>query len=387
MPKISILSPTYNHEKYITQAINSVLNQTIQDFELIIADDASGDSTVEKILEFDDKRIALLRNEHNQGTVETSRHCWQQSKGEYITILATDDIYEPNMLETLSNFLDSNPEALAVFGSAYYIDDNGDLLPDSWTEIGVGKDRFMHLQQLFKLQHPFCSIAAMFRRTTLEKFGYFPSYLRQTNDMAHHIKMLFHGSMPIISNKVLRYRWRANNGNVSSRTPENDARLDFELFAILDIYRDQIDSIELLRSVFPEVDEHPWPLEENLISFHIAQIAISFSYPSHRLYGLHLLYQLLKDEAMAAHLRTRCNFTYTDFFQLAGKQPVIMDFAIYNRNNDLNAKLDALNQELKTVKNELTDALERLDRVPTSIIKFFGKTRRVARLIKQRLAD
>jgi glycosyltransferase involved in cell wall biosynthesis len=387
MPKISILSPTYNHEKYISQAIKSVLNQTVQDFELIIADDASSDSTVEKILEFDDKRLTLLLNEKNQGTVETSRHCWQQSTGQYITMLATDDIYEPDMLETLSNFLDANPEALAVFGSAHYIDEDGTLLPDGWTNIGVGKDRFMHLQQLFKLQHPFCSIAGMFRRTTLENFGYFPSYLRQTNDMAHHIKMLFHGPMPIIPNKVLRYRWRADNANVSSRTPENDARLDFELFAILDLYREHIDSIELLRTVFPEVEQHPWPLEESLISFHIAQIAISFGYPSHKLYGLHLLYQLLRDETIASHLRERCNFTYTDFFILAGKQPVIMDFGIYNRNNDLNAKLDALNYELKTIKTELADVRERLDRVPISIVKFFGKTRRVAKLIKQGLMN
>ncbi len=155
MPKVSIVSPTYNHEKYVGEAIQSVLNQTYQDFELIMADDASTDQNVKEILKFQDPRILLLHNERNEGITAASARCWQHSKGEYIIGFATDDVYEPNLLETLVNYLDHNPQTVGVFGLASYINDDSKLMNDGWTDVGVGQDRFTHLRQLFKLQHPF----------------------------------------------------------------------------------------------------------------------------------------------------------------------------------------------------------------------------------------
>ena len=259
MPKVSVLSPSYNHEKYVAEAIQSVLNQTFDDFELIITDDASTDKNVEKISKFTDRRITLLKNDHNQGTAASaSRNSWLKSSGTYISWLTTDDVYEPHMLQTLVNYLDNHPEVIGVFGSANYIDDDSKPLNDHWTEVGIGQDRFTHLRQLFKLQHPFCPPAGMIRRSALEQLGYFPPCLRQTDDMAHFIKLLFHGELPILPDRLLRYRWRANEGNLSSRTMENDCRLDFELFEILDLYKEHINSLDLLQRIFPEVEHHPW---------------------------------------------------------------------------------------------------------------------------------
>ncbi len=349
MPKVSILSPTYNHEKYVTQAIESVLAQTFTDFELILTDDASTDRNIDQISKIKDKRITLLRNDNNQGTTSASRKCWEYSSGQYIIGLATDDMYEPHLLETLVDYLDNHPEAVGVFGMARFIDDDSNLLADEWTQVGIGQDRFSHLRQLFNLQHPFCPVTGMFRRSAIEKLGYFPSYLRQTNDMAQFIKLLFQGEMTILPDKILRYRWRANNANVSSRTPENDSRLDFELFEILDIYRENIDSPELLRKIFPEVQKHPWPLEKELLSFHLAHLAIAFNYTSHRLYGMHTLYSLLKDELSAKYLQEHCNFSYTDFFKLAGEYPLVMNKAL----RDENVWLKAENLSLKSTVEEL----------------------------------
>ncbi len=225
----------------------------------------------------------------------------------------------------------------------------------------------------------------MFRRSALEELGYFPPYLRQANDMSQFIRLLFYGEMPILPDKILRYRWRANEANVSARTISNDSRLDFELFEILDLYRENIDSPDLLRKIFPEVDKHPWPLDQKLITFHLAQVAITFGYPSHRLYGLHLLYQLLKDANHAKELRERCNFTYNDFFQLAGEQPTVMNFALYTKNAELTSRIESLNNELQSTKATLEEILERLAAIPSGLIRFFGRVRRVASLLKARL--
>lgn len=362
MPKVSIVSPTYNHEKYVAKTIQSLLTQTFQDFELIITDDASTDNNIEEILKFQDSRITLLRNESNQGITATSARCWQHAQGEYLLGLATDDVCEPNMLEILVNHLDRHPEVIAAFGLASFIDDDGGLISGGWTDIGVGQDRYTHLRQLFRLEHPFCSISGMYRCDVLRKLGYFPPYLRQANDMSHFIRLLFYGPMSILPDRILRYRWRANDGNVSSRTLENDSRLDFELFEILDLYREHITSVELLRKIFPEVDQHPWPLDEDLLIFHLAHVAISFSYPAHRLFGMHLLYQLFKNEATAKSLRERCRFTYTDFFHLAGLQPLVMNHSLWSKNNELQSEINSL-QKLVA---ELNHELEIIKLVPSS---------------------
>lgn len=354
MPRVSVVSPAYNHEKYVGQAVTSVLNQTFTDFELIISDDASTDGTVREIEKFNDPRILLLKNSVNIGNTANSYRGWERSSGEYVSWITTDDMYEPHFLKTFVDYLDANPHALGVFGLARFMDDNSNLLSDRWTDVGVGKNRFVHLSQLFRLQHPYCAPAGMIRQSVLKKVGYAPPFLMQTNDYHMFVRMLFTGEMPILDENVLRYRWQANEGNVSARSLTKDSRLDFELFEVIDLFREGIDSIETLMEIFPEVRDHAWPKSDDLISFHLAHVAIKFNYPSHRLYGLHLLYQLMKDEATAKKLRDTCGFTYVDLFRLEGEYPVIMNHALWaeGMHNTLRQK----DQEITQLKEQLHSA-------------------------------
>src|SRR5207302_658391 len=107
-----------------------------------------------------------------------------------------------------------------------------------------------------------------------------------------------------------KFRLRDNNANAGSDTPENRRRVNFEVYKNLQLYADHIRDIDLLCRIFPEVKEHPWPLEERLVPFHLAQIAIAEPSSVHRLFGLDLLYQLMSDRSMADYLRQRCKFDY-----------------------------------------------------------------------------
>jgi len=126
--KVSVILTSYNHEKYLREAIESVLNQSFSDFELIIWDDASTDSSWEIINSYTDNRIRGFRNETNsRGTINKSL---LKARGEYIAIHHSDDIWEPSKLEKQVAFLDANPETGAVFTQALIIDENGDLFKD-----------------------------------------------------------------------------------------------------------------------------------------------------------------------------------------------------------------------------------------------------------------
>ena len=102
--KISVIIPAYNHEKYIIDAVNSVLNQSYQDFEIIIVNDGSTDSTEQKILSIHDQRIQYVCQK-NSGAHSAINRGISLSQGEYISILNSDDLYLPKRLETCLNFL------------------------------------------------------------------------------------------------------------------------------------------------------------------------------------------------------------------------------------------------------------------------------------------
>ncbi|WP_319418710.1 glycosyltransferase family 2 protein [Pleurocapsa sp. FMAR1] len=100
-PEVSIIIPTYNSENYIAKALKSVLNQTYSNFEIILIDDASSDSTVDIARSFNDKRLKIIANKYNRG-VSYGRNCGiKQAKGQWIALLDSDDWYAPQRLERL----------------------------------------------------------------------------------------------------------------------------------------------------------------------------------------------------------------------------------------------------------------------------------------------
>lgn len=116
MPKISVIMPAYNAEKYIAEAIDSILGQTYGDFEFIILNDCSKDRTEEIILPYTDPRIVYLKNEKNMGVAATLNRGLSAAKGEYIARMDADDISLPERFAKQVAYLDSNP-AVAVLGA------------------------------------------------------------------------------------------------------------------------------------------------------------------------------------------------------------------------------------------------------------------------------
>lgn len=114
MPKVSVVMPAYNAEKYINQAMDSILNQTYKDFEFIIINDGSTDRTREIILEYDDPRIILVENEKNSGIVVTLNRGLEKACGEYIARMDADDISMYNRIEKQVEFLESHSDIAMV---------------------------------------------------------------------------------------------------------------------------------------------------------------------------------------------------------------------------------------------------------------------------------
>jgi len=127
MPKVSVIVPVYNVEKYIAETINSVLAQTFTDFELIIIDDESKDRSIAICEDFTDRRIKIV-HQKNRGLAGARNTGIRHAQGEYLAFLDSDDVWRSQKLEKHVQHLDANPSVGVSFCSSEFIDDDSQPL-------------------------------------------------------------------------------------------------------------------------------------------------------------------------------------------------------------------------------------------------------------------
>ncbi len=121
--KVSVIMPVYNAAGYVKESIDSILAQTLVDFELILINDCSTDLSKEILESYTDPRIKILHNERNMGIVHTRNRGLEVANGEYIAILDSDDLAYPTRLQLQTEFLDSHPD-YGICGSDYDVIDS-----------------------------------------------------------------------------------------------------------------------------------------------------------------------------------------------------------------------------------------------------------------------
>ncbi len=173
MPAISVILPVYNGEKFVRSAIESILNQTFPDFELILIDDGSTDQTGEIIQSIQDERIQLVEHTQNQGLISSLNQGIALARGEYVARMDADDISLPDRFERQVEFLRAHPRVGVLGNQVRFLNENLEQVvweyhfPSSHTEI-AWKMMFMNV-----IPHP----AVIVRRELLiEASGYNPEY-------------------------------------------------------------------------------------------------------------------------------------------------------------------------------------------------------------------
>jgi len=177
IPKVSVLMSVYNGERYLREALESILNQTFSDFEFINIDDGSTDTTWRILNDYDGARIRLVRNEENIGLAGSLNKGLELARGEFIARMDADDISLPERFARQVEFLDAHPE-IGVVGTAYQmIDAQGRLkdIPQPTTAPMILKWRGCFGSPL---AHP----AIMARKELLERVGGYNEHFRTSQD-------------------------------------------------------------------------------------------------------------------------------------------------------------------------------------------------------------
>jgi glycosyltransferase involved in cell wall biosynthesis len=310
--------PSYNHEEFIREAIQSVLNQTYQDYELIITDDGSTDGTVSEINKFSDARMKLYRHVINQGAAVALENCIAHSSGELIAVLNSDDAYYPLKLEKQIEFIDKHQNIGAVFSFAEIINEAGEAFNNKehfYYNIfkQPNRTRFQWLNYFFHHGNCLCHPSVLARRECYTSLAPQNLRLARLGDFNRWVQICMKYEIHIIPEYLVKFRVLTGERNVSSYTPENKIQGGWELSQILKHYL-KIGNITELTQVFPEIENDYKVLDNELIPFYLANLALKSSHRIYQFFGVDTLYNLLGNKKIVIKLKEKHDFSYIDLF-------------------------------------------------------------------------
>jgi glycosyltransferase involved in cell wall biosynthesis len=319
-PMVSVRIPSYNHEKYIYDCISSILNQTYQDFEIVIVDDCSTDGTVDVIRSFGDPRIRLEVLKRNSSMNVAVEHCMRLAAGKYVANLSSDDMWAPTKLEKQVAFLESNSEYDAVFTRVELIgEEGGTLKNEEYANIAdifncENRKASGWLRRFFYEGNCLCNPSVMIKRDVYKSLHYQDKRLLSLSDFDLWVRFSLRHRLWILDEKLTRFRMRDGNANISAGSAGNKNRAAFEFKQILDNFLD-IKDTDFLLEIFPECLEFGKP-GEIAIPYFLGRLAIQTDFLYHRLWGCEKIFKLLADEKAAAFLEKQYDFRYSDFLAL-----------------------------------------------------------------------
>ena len=221
-PKISVLLPVYNCELYIKDAIDSILNQTFTDFELLVIDDASTDKTVEIIKSYTDNRIILTQKPKNLGYTDSLNYGLSIAKGEYIARMDGDDLSLPTRFEKQVTYLDKHTDVV-LCGANYSIIGTEIInkLPENNDEIQI---QFIRNNCI---AHP----VVMLRKSILKENEIVYDVTKEpAEDFDLWVRLLNYGKLHNLQEVLLNYRVHqkqvSNLQSEKQRNVSNDTKLN-----------------------------------------------------------------------------------------------------------------------------------------------------------------
>lgn len=190
-PRVSVLLTVYNGEPYVRDAVQSILDQTYQNFEFLIINDGSTDKTDEIIEEFDDPRLEVIHQE-NRGRSQSLNRGIRQSSCEFLAIIDDDDIAAPERLDKQIQYLENNTNVAAV-GTQYALQ-NYNRKPDSLdSELISPPTEHDEIRKIFPLKNPFAHSSMMYRKSALESINGFNDNLSLCVDFDVYVKLVNSG--------------------------------------------------------------------------------------------------------------------------------------------------------------------------------------------------
>jgi glycosyltransferase involved in cell wall biosynthesis len=215
---VSVIMPVYNCQSYINEAIESILNQTFNNFELLLIDDHSNDGTLESIRSYTDPRIVIIEKQQKTGLVASLNQGISLAKGKYIARMDGDDISLPTRMQTQVDFFEQHPD-VAICGTAYQVIGTGEKVSYSTQH----DDIKIALLQYCPIGHP----TVMLRTDFLRQHNlFYDERFEAAEDYELWTRAIWLGQIVNIPNVLLNYRsYAQQHSNSNKNNQVNNSRL------------------------------------------------------------------------------------------------------------------------------------------------------------------
>ncbi|MEO3703110.1 glycosyltransferase family 2 protein [Acinetobacter ursingii] len=240
-PLVSVVVPSYNHEKFLKERIDSIVNQTFQDFELIILDDLSPDNSREIIERYrtHPKVSKIVYNEKNSGSTffQWNKAIFELAQGEFIWIAESDDVAESNFLETLVPVLKNDQEIVLAYCQSARMDSEGKITGSwkDWTDtLPEGKifehsftmDGYEYIEKylIHKNTVPNAS-AVLFKKDAYKKVGGAEKNQKTTGDWHLWIKIIMNGKVYFSASELNKFRYHEKSVIARATTINEKSKL------------------------------------------------------------------------------------------------------------------------------------------------------------------
>jgi glycosyltransferase involved in cell wall biosynthesis len=228
-PLVSVVVPAYNQADFLAKAIQSVLNQTYANLEVLVVNDASPDHTDEIVNQFADPRLKYVVHEQNKGLPAARNSGMRLAQGEFIALLDSDDLFHPEKLEAHVDFLEKNPDVGVTYNSRYELNYSAETIRDL-----VRPPLEVTLAD-FVLGFPFTPSDMVIRHSWAARVGFFDErYVSGGEDLDFPCRLALAGCRFANVDRALNYR-RHHSGRIKKRLP---ARLDDYLRALNTTFSD-----------------------------------------------------------------------------------------------------------------------------------------------------
>lgn len=315
---LSILCPSYNHEKYVKFFIDSLLAQTNPNWELVIVDDCSTDNNVLEIEKFKDKRIKLFKNPFNMGINCAINTAFEHSCGDFIAFSASDDMLAKDFVETVLSTFEHNPKTDVIYSNLQIMSHDGVIQQgDIWSQQNY--DKFKLLCHMFFIGNIMLSPGMAFRRSGFKQLYPLPIALSQYQDYKIHVDVALKLSAITLDKALVIYRKPSKKSGISETNSKTLRIRQLEENILMDSFL-QIKDIAMLKEVFgPDLLQRFGKLDNFFIPYYLGSLALDAQTEYKKVWGYNQIAGFITKPENYALVHKKYGFCYKDFLNLADK--------------------------------------------------------------------
>ncbi len=318
-PLVSIVMVNYNQERYIGDAIESVLHQSYQNWELIVVDDGSTDRSKEIIQSYADERIRPYFLEQNRHICYATNYGFAKVRGEYLARLDSDDVWRPEKLDRQVAFLEAHQDEQVLFTKLDIINEKGEVVNDEKRDLyelynSRHENRKDWIRFFFFVGNSLIQSGMMMRTALMREIGDFNLAYMQAHDFDYFVRMIKKTGFCFLEEPLIGYR-RAEVQN-SSYHPENDRRFFNEHMSIRRHFFEDFPD-ELFVETFQEYFKNPESCTHEELQCEQAFLlekCIGYS-DANPVLGMEAFEKLFQSVEMTALLENKYQFTPKEFYK------------------------------------------------------------------------